>query len=325
MWAWDKIQINERPAHGHPGRISNKDDEYAYITIPDEFWKDVYSYIDSSKQKLHIPTHFLSLTFISIVALCVLAFAFIGWPKLMVKSVPYVPEEWFNAMGEYALSSISSENDMCLNADGVKALDKLVLSLSSKSLDASQIKFNVTVPYDKSDVNAYALVGNNIILPSALIDFVNSESELSGVISHEIGHIMHKHSEKSIMQAIGSSVLMNLIFMGSGVSGIADMAVDFEKLYFSRLDEEEADRFAVDLLNKNGIGSNGLASFFMRLMGKEEEDEMHPVLLFLSTHPPTDLRINLLARSSVRHIDGHKILSNQEWLSLKDICSTDKR
>lgn len=134
-------------------------------------------------------------------------------------------------------------------------------------------------------INAFALPGGNIILTTGLIQFCDSTEELVAVLAHEAGHIVERHLISRLIKEIGISILNSddNFVIGEITKGIISSGYD-------RKQEEEADLFSCNLLNKAGMEPRILASFLRRLKESENQDLFKNFEIF-SSHPDIDKRI----------------------------------
>lgn len=166
-------------------------------------------------------------------------------------------------------------------------------------------------------LNAFALPGGYIGVHSALILSARSESELAGVLAHEISHVTQSHLARMFgkqNQAQLASLLSMAVAIlaarsnpdlaiGAAISGQA--AGIQQQLNYSRDFEREADRFGLDLMEKAGFDARGMASFFERMLqfGRLYENNAPG---YLRTHPLTTERItdmeNRIAQRAYRQI-----------------------
>ncbi len=161
----------------------------------------------------------------------------------------------------------------------------------------------------KEDViNAFAAPGGYIAVNSGLINITNSESELAGVIAHEIGHITQNHLQRAFESSKKDAPLMALVLLGAIAAGAGAHAGDAagavlmggqglmlqRQINFTRKDEVEADRAGIQTLTNAGYDPNAMASFFERmqdtLRAGSGGDRDVPELL--QTHPVTLSRIS---------------------------------
>ena len=161
----------------------------------------------------------------------------------------------------------------------------------------------------KEDViNAFAAPGGYIAVNSGLIDITTSESELAGVIAHEIGHITQNHLQRAFEASKKDAPLMALVLLGAIAAGAGAHAGDAagavlmggqglmlqRQINFTRKDEVEADRAGILTLANAGYDPNAMARFFERmqdtLRAGSGGDRDVPELL--QTHPVTLSRIS---------------------------------
>ncbi|WP_413458979.1 M48 family metalloprotease [Herbaspirillum huttiense] len=153
-------------------------------------------------------------------------------------------------------------------------------------------------------LNAFALPGGFIGVNSGLVLAAQSESELAGVMSHEIGHVAQRHIARMLgQQKQNSMIQLAAIVLGAlaGVSkagGDAAMATMMggtglavqRQLNFSRDAEREADRIGLQIMRDGGFDPSGMVTFFGRLQtaSRNYSDAVPP---YLMTHPLTTERI----------------------------------
>ena len=177
-------------------------------------------------------------------------------------------------------------------SDSFKRVSAIGTRLTSE-LDKCPYKFQFFVKKDK-EINACAYPGGILIVNSGLIDKVSDDDELAGVISHEIGHVVHRHTLKQALHNCGLITCLSLISGGVGGAADADkletafaLAQKLESLNFSRTQETDADVTGLELEVKAGYKGDGLIKFFKRLEKDEGAIGKDSARLFamLSTHP----------------------------------------
>lgn len=131
--------------------------------------------------------------------------------------------------------------------------------------------------------NAFALPGGYIGINTGLIVQADSESEVAGVVAHEIAHVTQRHiargltqqrqSEVVAMAAIAASLLAALaggVNVASGIAAFGQAAAIDQQLGYSRDAEREADRVGFHMLSKAGYDPNGLQDMFGKLMNNAQ-------------------------------------------------------
>ncbi|MFN7924551.1 MAG: M48 family metallopeptidase [Bryobacteraceae bacterium] len=160
----------------------------------------------------------------------------------------------------------------------------------------SDVKVPVTIKVlDAEEVNAFALPGGFFFVNTGLILRAESESELAGVMAHEIAHIAARHGTRQATRGgIVNLATIPLIFMGGwagyGVRQAASVLIPIGFLSFSRGFEAEADMLGLQYLYKAGYDPQAFVDFFEKLQSDEKRKPGTMAKVF-SSHPPTDERI----------------------------------
>ncbi|HYI97381.1 MAG TPA: M48 family metallopeptidase [Bryobacteraceae bacterium] len=160
----------------------------------------------------------------------------------------------------------------------------------------SDVKVPVTIKVlDAEEVNAMALPGGFFFVNAGLIMKAESESELAGVMAHEIAHIAARHGTR---QATRGQVInlasIPLIFMGGwtgyGIRQATSILVPLGFLKFSRSFEQEADLLGLQYMYKAGYDPTAFVDFFEKIQSMEKKKPGTMAKVF-SSHPMTDDRI----------------------------------
>lgn len=139
-----------------------------------------------------------------------------------------------------------------------------------------------------STVNAFTIAGGHIFVFEGLIQFCESPEELAAVLAHEIGHSQKRHVVKKLTKDLGLE-LVSVIISGGNETVVHEAGKLLFSSRYDRTYEKQADRFAVDLLEKANINPYTMAGFFRRL--KEKDMAYDEDLEFIMTHPHNDSRI----------------------------------
>jgi predicted Zn-dependent protease len=160
----------------------------------------------------------------------------------------------------------------------------------------SDVKVPVTIKVlDSEDVNAMALPGGFFFVNSGLILRAESESELAGVMAHEIAHIAARHGTRQATRGeLVNLATIPLIFMGGwtgyGIRQATSIVVPLGFLKFSRGFESEADMLGLQYLYKAGYDPTSFVDFFEKIQSDEKKKPGTMAKVF-SSHPLTDDRI----------------------------------
>ena len=149
---------------------------------------------------------------------------------------------------------------------------------------------------DSPEINAFAVPGGFIYVNRGLIERAQSMDQVAGVIGHEIGHVVLRHSIKQMAQQQNANTFVGLTCALSNVcnNGVAGAAIQlggsavFAK--FSRQDEAEADHEGVIFTTKAGIDPRGIPQMFQILLDTEKS-QPSAVSAFFASHPTEESRI----------------------------------
>jgi len=168
----------------------------------------------------------------------------------------------------------------------------------------AKVPFTIKV-IDSDEVNAFALPGGFFFVNKGLILAADNESELAGVMAHEIAHVAARHAmeNQGKSSAIQYGSLLGIIFGGpvigtilQNVGGLGQALAFFK---FSRGAEEEADKLGVQYLYAAGYDPTALSTMFEKLASKNKKKPGTLSKLFTS-HPQDiarrDSSLSLVAR-----------------------------
>jgi predicted Zn-dependent protease len=155
------------------------------------------------------------------------------------------------------------------------------------------------------EINAFALPGGYVGVNAGLIAASENESELAGVLAHEVSHVTQRHIARSMydnqrMSIVSIATMLAAIVLGaatnagsqatSGLLAAGQAATIQRQINFTREHEAEADRVGMDVLSAAGFDPNGMASFFEKLSRRYGLASQY-VPEMLQTHPVTTGRI----------------------------------
>lgn len=212
----------------------------------------------------------------------------------------------------------SKTDTICSDSPGREALDGLVARLEAAANAPHPIVIRVL---EAPAVNAFAVPGGQIILPSGLIDFTETPEELAGVLAHEIAHIVRRDPTRGMIRSMALGAVAGLFF-GDAVtfSTLGVLAASLLQTSYSRDVETKTDILAFEILAGASMDTNGFAKFFERLQ-KAESDHSTGIMAYLSTHPPSAERAAL-----ARAVSGPRLrkpaLSLEAWQAIKRDCGS---
>jgi predicted Zn-dependent protease len=150
---------------------------------------------------------------------------------------------------------------------------------------------------DDPSINAFALPGGFLFVNTGVLLAADEESQLAGVIAHEVAHVAARHWASQMTKAtILQYATIPLIFVPMtypvymGISSAMNFGIPMAFLKFSRNDEAEADFLGLQYMYKAGYDPNSYVSFFSKVINEERRQPGSAAKVFMD-HPPTPDRI----------------------------------
>jgi predicted Zn-dependent protease len=157
--------------------------------------------------------------------------------------------------------------------------------------DRRDVAYSFTV-LDDEVVNAFAAPGGYVYVTTGLLRAARSEAELAGVLGHEVGHVVGRHSVRRLQTAYGVGLAADLVLGDSQtLQAIVGVATNVVLLKNSRDDEFEADEFGLKYAAAAGYDPGQMLSFFHTLLAMQGSPSPAGVAGWFSTHPATEDRI----------------------------------
>jgi predicted Zn-dependent protease len=159
------------------------------------------------------------------------------------------------------------------------------------------IAYRFHVIRDK-EINAFSGPGGHIYVTTALVNLANDD-ELASVLSHEVGHIVARHSLKTLQQSNALKGLADLFGSVTGIAGdtaqelgtaAATIVAGGLLAVHNREEEREADFLGLRAMAKAGFNRQGMVTMFQKIQGVGEKDSSLLNSLF-ADHPDVDERI----------------------------------
>jgi predicted Zn-dependent protease len=146
-------------------------------------------------------------------------------------------------------------------------------------------------------VNAFSIPGGYVYVNRGLIERADNEAQLAGVLGHEIGHVVERHSITQMARAQNANTMLSVLYgvlLRRNPSGVeqAGIQVGGSAVFagYSRTAEREADRDGVAFMTRAGYDPHQLQLFFEKLM-QLEKTQPSKIESFFATHPGTQERI----------------------------------
>jgi predicted Zn-dependent protease len=197
----------------------------------------------------------------------------------------------------------SSESD----GQRVKQIGQQIVQESPAGTTPYQFDFHLLA--DTETENAFALPGGQIFITRALYDRLETDGQLAGVLGHETGHVVARHSAEQIAKAQLTQGLSGAAVIAacdpdnpSGCVAASQMAAlvgQFIYMKYSRDDETESDWLGVCFLNDSGYDPQNMVEA-MQIIASLNQGERPPE--FLSTHPDPGNRV-LQIQENINNLD----------------------
>ncbi len=241
----------------------------------------------------------------SLLGTCALVYVILGLAVDLV--VPRLPAELEQSLGKVFLNSYGRLEKTPSEIE----LQKLLDSLSNK-MSANKTGYTVhIIPRSNDVVNAAALPGGNIIVFSPLIKQAESENELAFVLGHELGHYANRDHLRGLGRSLVLFAVSTVLFgQNSGLSNFLVESLVKVEMKFSQAQEQAADLWALDLLNKRYGHVAGAKDFLAKMAAKEK---MGRLTYYFASHPYPQDRLDILEKQikTKGYLEKEKILLNK--------------
>lgn len=172
----------------------------------------------------------------------------------------------------------------------------------------SPYQFDFHLLEDNQTINAFALPGGQVFITRALFDRLETEDQLAGVLGHEIGHVVGRHSAEQIAKSklteglAGAAVIATYDPENPSSAGAAQIAMVIGQLVnmkYGREDELESDFLGVCFLDDTGYDPNEMIGV-MEVLAEASQGQAPPE--FFSTHPNPENRIGRI-QEAIQNVD----------------------
>ena len=162
---------------------------------------------------------------------------------------------------------------------------------------------------DDPGYNAFAVPGGFVFVTKGLIDQLTDESELAGILAHEITHVVSKHHLKAMQKTAKAGLLTKVVasqLKNDLAGGLSSQLLSLGKEMYSKgLDQEdelEADRNGVALATRAGFEPYGLVAVLQQLRTATPDNPLFA--LTFSTHPAPQVRLDQIELAMGQRLDG---------------------
>jgi len=195
-------------------------------------------------------------------------------------------------MGANYASQVAKQMPLIRDPEVLAYLSVLGDSLA-RLTDRNDLEWHFAI-VDSKEVNAFAIPGGYIYVNRGLIERSKTMAQVAGVVGHEIGHVVKRHSIKQMQKSQGANIgvtgLCILTRVCENAGGLLDLAAGGVFAKFSRDDEAEADAEGVRLVVRAGIDPHGIPEMF-RILLDERKAAPGAMDEFFMSHPLEEDRI----------------------------------
>ena len=209
----------------------------------------------------------------------------------------------------FSLNAYSNEKNIIIrDAEIEYFLYELILTVSDGYSRNKQPYQPILI--SNNAYNAFVTGSNKIFINMGLINKSKSINEIQGVLAHEIGHLVLNHSNsrsinKSNLSNYSKFATIASLALSAGgkldsetalglIVGTQDIALK-SAFQFSRIQEQQADKYALDIFRKKKISLNGLENLLLRL-SRDEFSEGNSVVSYYRSHPYSKQRLEQLKK-----------------------------
>jgi predicted Zn-dependent protease len=175
---------------------------------------------------------------------------------------------------------------------------------------------------DDTEPNAFALPGGFVYVTRGILALANSEDELAGVLGHEIGHVVARHSVRQLEASTPFALLFGVPSaivgvvspaLGGILGGVGKLASGLVLAPYSREQERAADRIGIELAAKAGWDPAGLPTLLHTLEREEALAGSSSRISFFANHPATPERVRdtTAAARTLSRGAGHPIAATR--------------
>ena len=205
------------------------------------------------------------------------------------QSVSLSPEQEIAIGLQQAPSMAQQHGGLYPNEQAQNLVDRVGKKLIDNSIARkSNYKYEFHLLRDDRTINAFALPGGQIFITYALYSKLKNEDQLAGVLGHEIGHVLGKHSNERITDANFWKLLTMGASVGADLGQLANGIGQKTLLKNGRGDELESDELGVKLMLDAGYNPESLIGVMQILKAAAGPNRVPE---FQSSHPDPENRI----------------------------------
>jgi len=224
---------------------------------------------------------------------CGFALIFLVATVAAIEACTVTPEQE-RALGAADAAQIDSQMPLIRDTAVTEYVSALGMKMAQRTSRAD-LDWHFSV-VNSPEVNAFALPGGFIYVNRGAIESADRMDELAGIMGHEIGHVVRRHSVDQIQQGerrgVAILLLCTLTHACRSIGGRLAIRVgeDARSAHYSQRDEAQADSEGVGNTLRAGIDPEGLPSFFQKLLDTQKR-QPGALEAFFATHPTDQSRV----------------------------------
>lgn len=232
-----------------------------------------------------------------------------GVPWLADRIAEKIPPSVERSLGEQVLANL---DHFGLETSGLDTDRRAELGARFAKLTQGNPEYRLEFrDADNIGANAFALPGGTIVVTDQLVHLFGDDREFDAVVAHEIGHQQHRHALRQTLRSSFVAIVAALFAGDVSSAGAVVVAIPTFLLnsHYSRGFEEEADRYAFDLLARNEESPHWFAVAMRRLSAEVPDDGQ---LAYLSSHPSSTDRVDAAEAAAHEFAVAHPLLCPDE-------------
>lgn len=267
-------------------------------------------FVSPNMKKIFLQISLLVILFFSVLG----ALNQVDWMRLL--RVEKITKSTEKKLGDLFWNLYHSSKDEIINDSAHRIIDSLLTRIcTSNKIERNTIKLHIV---QSTEINAFALPDQHLVINTALIESCQNEMELCGVVAHEMAHMQLDHVMKKLIKEIGLSVLISITTGNAGTEKINEVIKLLTSSAYDRKLEKQADIAAVDYLEKATINPTEFANFLARLGQKENNGSQY--LSWINTHPDSKERAKyIVEHCNKKAVKAKPVLADSSFSQLKQL------
>jgi predicted Zn-dependent protease len=215
-------------------------------------------------------------------------------------------------LGSVVMDGMVANEQTAQDSAVIRVLEKCAAIVAGFDGPTNEVAYNISLIENKDIVNAFALPGGYIVIYRGMMDKLENESELFGLLGHEVGHVALRHGVRRIIRSAVLGIITSILVGDAG--GVTSVLLEngnmLVSLSYDRQEELDADMFGLKAVERTDVDAQGIVTLFEKLQKAEGSSEW---LTFLSTHPDTEERLRVLRAKLPKQLHTRKRLTDEEW------------